>query len=238
MTTGLTYTTYVSQIATMAVVDSADPAFVTILPQMITYSENRLCRDLDFLFTSTSITGYALTQGNRSLTIPAGTIVVSEQINIITPAGETDPNAGTRNPCLPATKEYLDAVYGASTYTGLPTLFAPFNDNVFLFGPFPDAGYSVEIVGTFRPVSLASATPTTFISTYLPDLMIMASMIYISAFQRNFGRANDDPQMAITYESQYNVLLKGAMVEEARKKFESTGWTSMSPSPVASPSRG
>jgi hypothetical protein len=44
--------------------------------------------------------------------------------------------------------------------------------------------------------------------------------------------------MAITYESQYNVLLKGAMVEEARKKFESTGWTSMSPSPVASPSRG
>ena len=238
MTTGLTYTTYVSQIATMAVVDSADPAFVAILPQMITYSENRLCRDLDFLFTSTSITGYALTQGNRSLTIPAGTIVVSEQINIITPAGETDPNAGTRNPCLPATKEYLDAVYGASTYTGLPTLFAPFNDNVFLFGPFPDAGYSVEIVGTFRPASLAAATPTTFISTYLPDLMIMASMIYISAYQRNFGRANDDPQMAVTYESQYNALLKGAMVEEARKKFESTGWTSMSPSPVASPSRG
>ena len=64
MTTGLTYTTYVSQIATMAVVNSADPAFVTILPQMITYSENRLCRDLDFLFTSTSITGYALTEGN------------------------------------------------------------------------------------------------------------------------------------------------------------------------------
>ena len=238
MTTGLTYTTYVSQIATMAVVDSTDTAFVTILPQMITYSENRLCRDLDFLFTSTSITGYALIEGNRSLTIPAGTIVVSEQINIITPAGETDPNAGTRNPCLPTTKEYLDVVYGASTYTGLPTLFAPFNDNVFLFGPFPDAGYYVEIVGTFRPASLAAATPTTFISTYLPDLMIMASMIYISAYQRNFGRANDDPQMAVTYESQYNALLKGAMVEEARKKFESTGWTSMSPSPVASPSRG
>jgi len=238
MTTGLTYTTYVSQISTMAVVDSTDTAFVTILPQMITYSENRLCRDLDFLFTSTSITGYALIEGNRSLTIPEGTIVVSEQINIITPAGETNPDAGTRNPCLPTTKEYLDAVYGASTYTGLPTLFAPFNDNVFLFGPFPDAGYYVEIVGTFRPASLAAATPTTFISTYLPDLMIMASMIYISAYQRNFGRANDDPQMAVTYESQYNALLKGAMVEEARKKFESTGWTSMSPAPVASPSRG
>jgi hypothetical protein len=149
MTTGLTYTTYVSQIATMAVVDSADPAFVTILPQMITYSENRLCRDLDFLFTSTSITGYALTEGNRSLTIPAGTIVVSEQINIITPAGQTNPNAGTRNPCLPATKEYLDAVYGASTYTGLPTLF--------VYELVPEQLPLAQLVATCGP--LAEARP-------------------------------------------------------------------------------
>ena len=62
-------------------------------------------------------------------------------------------------------------------------------------------------------------------------------MIYISGYQRNFGRANDDPQMAVTYESQYNTLLKGAAVEEARKKFEASGWSSQSPSPVATPSR-
>ena len=63
-------------------------------------------------------------------------------------------------------------------------------------------------------------------------------MIYVSGYQRNFGRANDDPQMAITYESQYQALLKGAAVEEARKKYESSGWTSLSPSPVATPTRG
>ena len=63
-------------------------------------------------------------------------------------------------------------------------------------------------------------------------------MIYVSAYQRNFGRANDDPQMAVTYESQYQALLQGASVEEARKKFEASGWSSQSPAPVASPSRG
>jgi hypothetical protein len=44
--------------------------------------------------------------------------------------------------------------------------------------------------------------------------------------------------MAITYESQYQALLKNAMVEENRKKFEAAGWSSQSPSPIASPTRG
>jgi hypothetical protein len=238
MTTGLTYSQYVTEIATLAVVAEDDPAFVEILPQMITYAENRMCRDLDFLFTSTAITGYACTIGSRSITIPQGTIVVSEQINIITPAGTADPDAGTRVPCLPTTKEFLDAVYGSSTYTGVPQYFVPFNDNLFLVGPYPDANYYVEIVGTYRPASLSASNTTTFISLYLPDVFIMASMVYISGYQRNFGRQSDDPAMAQSYEGQYQALLKGAAVEEARKKFEASGWSSQSPSPVATPSRG
>jgi len=242
MTTGLTYSQYVTEIATMAVVEQTNPAFVEILPQMITYAENRIYRDLDLLQTSTSVTGYAVTAGTRSLSIPEGTLVVSEQINIITPAGQTDPDASTatRNSCLPTTKEFLDIVYGsnASANRGLPRYFVPFNDNLFYFGPVPDQNYYVEIVGTRRPDSLSASNTTTFLSLYFPDILIMASMIYVSAYQRNFGRANDDPQMAITYESQYQALLSSAAVEEARKKFEASGWSSQSPSPVATPTRG
>ena len=191
-----------------------------------------------FRSTSTSITGYQLTANNRNFTIPEGTLVVSEQINIITPAGVSDPDLGTRNPCLPTTKEFLDAVYGSYATAALPQYFVPFNDNLFLLGPFPDQNYYVEIVGTYRPASLSATNKTTFISLYLPDVFIMASMIYISAYQRNFGRMNDDPQMAVTYESQYQALLKSAAVEEARKKFEASGWSSQGPASVATPSRG
>jgi hypothetical protein len=238
MTTGLTYSQYKTLIATLAVVDEADSAYNTILPQMITYAENRMYRDLDFLFTSTSITGYNIPTGSRSITIPQGTIVVSDQINIITPAGTINPDAGTRTPCLPTTKEFLDTVYGSSSYTGIPQYFVPFNDNLFLFGPYADQSYYVEIIGTYRPASLSATNTTTFISLYLPDVFTMASMIYISGYQRDFGRQSDDPQMAQSYENQYQLLLKGAAVEEARKKFESSGWSSQSPSPVATPSRG
>jgi len=245
LTTGLSYSgtvagtmSYVQQVAELAVVAQTDVNYVAILPMMITYAENRMYRDLDFLFTSTSITGYAITNGSRQISIPDGTIVVSEQINLITPSGTSSPDAGTRVPLLPTTKEYLDAVYGSSQYTGQPQYFAPFNDNLFLVGPFSDATYFVEIIGTYRPASLSSTNTTTFISLYLPDVFIMASMIYISAYQRNFGRQSDDPQMAQSYEAQYQALLKGAAVEEARKKFEAAAWSSQSPATVSSPTRG
>lgn len=245
MTTGLSYNgavagtnSYVQQIATMAVVEPTNPEYLIILPQMITYAENRMYRDLDFLFTSIATTAYGLTAGNRQIAVPAGVFVVPEQINVL--VGSSNPDTATRQPLTPTTKEFLDAVYGsgASANRGLPKYFCPFDDYTFLVGPYPDQNYTCELVGTYRPDSLSASNQTTFISLYLPDLFIMASMIYISAYQRNFGRANDDPQMAVSYESQYQALLKSAMMEENRKKFEAAAWSSQSPSPVATPTRG
>lgn len=236
-------TSYITQMATMAVVAETDPAFLTILPQMIVYAELRMYRDLDFLFTSAASTAYSLTAGSRALNVPAetfpsGTLVVPEQINVL--VGSTNPDLADRVPLIPTTKEFLDAVYGSGAVAnrGVPQYWVPFDDYTFLVGPYPDQNYTVELVGTYRPASLSATNLTTFISTNLPDIMIMASMIYISAYQRNFGRANDDPQMAVTYEGQYQALLKSAMVEEARKKFEAAGWSSQSPSTFATPSRG
>ena len=238
MTTGLTYSQYVTQIATLAVVDPNDVNYQAILPQMITYAENRMYRDLDFLFTSIATTQYGLTVGSRQISVPSGTFVVPEQINVITPAGVSNPNHGVRNPLLPTTKEFLDQVYNNSQATGVPQYFCPFDDYTFLVGPYPDQNYTCEIIGTYRPDSLSALNTTTFISLYLPDMMIMASMVYISGYQRNFGRSSDDPAMAVTYESQYQTLLKSALMEENRKKFEAAAWSSQSPSPVATPTRG
>ena len=245
MTTGLSYdgtvagtTSYVDQIATMAVVEPTDPAFQTILPQMITYAENRMYRDLDFLFTSIATTAYSMTAGSRQIAVPAGTFVVPEQINVL--VGSSNPDEATRVPLLATTKEFLDAVYGsgATANRGLPKYWVPFDDYTFLVGPYPDQNYACEIVGTYRPDSLSATNKTTFISLYLPELMILASMIYIAAYQRNFSSAmGNDPQMPITYETQYQALLKSAMSEENRKKFEAAAWSSESPAAPATPTR-
>lgn len=247
MTTGLSYdgtipgtTSYVDQISTMAVVEPTNAAFQIILPQAITYAENRMYRELDFLFTSIANTNYSCTVGTRSINVPPGIFVVPEQINVITPAGTTNPDNGTRVPLLPTTKEFLDQVYGSGlpANRGVPKYFVPFDDYTFLLGPYPDQAYTVEIIGTYRPDSLSASNKTTFISLYLPDVFIMASMIYISAYQRNFGKIADEPQMAVTYEAQYQALKASAMTEEGRKKFEAAAWSSQSPATTASPTRG
>jgi len=238
MTTGLTYSTYVTQIATMAVVSPTDTNFVAILPQMITYEENRMCRDIDFLSTQISNT-YTMTSGNNQLTIPTGDFITIQTVGVT--------QSTFNNPVLPASKEFLQNVYNNSVSTGLPQYFAVYGGDsattgltsqYLQFGPYPDQNYSVKVTGTGRPASLSATNTATFISTYLPDVMIMASMIYVSAYQRNFGRQSDDPQMAQSYENQYTTLLKSALVEEARKKFQSSGWAAYSPPIAATPTRG
>jgi hypothetical protein len=233
------YNTYVQQIATMAVVPTTDTNFQIILPQMISYAELRMQRDLDFLSTQISNSSYSFTQGNGTLTIPTAQFVVMQTFEVID-------GSGNSAPLLPVGKEFIQNVYGAGSTQGLPQYFAVYGGDSattgltsqnMIVGPIPDSTYSVRLTGTVRSAPLSATNTQTYISVYLPDMFIMASMIYISAYQRNFGRLNDDPAMAQTYESQYQGLLKSAMVEENRKKFESAAWTPYSPAPFASPTR-
>ena len=233
------YNAYVQQISTMAVVPVTDTNFQIILPQMISYAELRMQRDLDFLSTQISNSNYSLTAGNGNLTIPTSAFVVMETFEVID-------GSGSSMPLLAVGKEFIQNVYGTGSSTGLPQYFAVYGGDSattgltsqnMIVGPIPDLNYAIRLTGTVRSAPLSASNTTTYISTYLPDMFIMASMIYISAFQRNFGRQSDDPQMAQSYESQYQILKDSALLEENRKKFEAAAWTSYSPAPAATPTR-
>ena len=235
----LTYSTYVQQIATMAVVPVTDPNFTIIIPSMIDYAELRMQRDLDFLSTQTQNTSYSFTIGNNTLTIPTSAYVTLQTIEALD-------SSGNSTPLLPVPKEFIQNVYGGNSTTGVPQYFAVYGGDAatagytsqnIIVGPTPNLAYTARLTGTIRSAPLSASNPSTYISTFLPDLFIMASMIYISAYQRNFGRMNDDPQMAQSYESQYQALKASALIEENRKKFEAAAWTSYSPAPAATPTR-
>lgn len=235
--TGLTYSTLKTQLATMAVVAEDDPNFLIVLPQAITYAELRMQRDIDFLNTTLSRT-VTISPGSRQFNIADGNpFVVTEQVNVILPAGVIDLDQGERQPLTPITKEYLDAVWGSSSTRGVPEYYAPLDDEIIIVGPFADNNYTLEVVGTVRFSTLSGTNTSNFISEQLPDLLVMACMIYLSAYQRNFGRMSDDPQMGMSYEAQYQALLKSAVVEESRKKYESAAWSSQAPSITATPAR-
>lgn len=238
MVQGYTYAGFKTQLATVAVVDETDVNFLQNLPSAIDTAELRINRELDLLSSVSSLTGFSLIANQRLLNVPIATYVLLQEINVITPVGTSDPDSGVRNPCLPVSKEFLDYTYPSNAGASLPTFFAPLSQNRTIFGAWPDQNYSLELVGVVRPISLSVANPTTFISTFLPDLFFAAAMVYISGYQRNFGRASDDPQMAVSWEGYYQSLKAPAMQEENRKKFTAAAWTSMSPAVSSSPTRG
>lgn len=250
----LSWNGLVAQLANMAVVSTTtngnitvgvDTAFNTLLPQAVNYAELRIARDCDLQQSLTS-NSYTLTPGNNQLQILVSDFVAVQTVGVTV--------SGALSPLLPVTKEYIQAVWGDPAVLAQPQVFAPYGGDAstggstytnFLVGPYPDLNYPVQVTGTTRLPSLnqfatqqQANSGMTFISTWLPDLLIQASMVYIAEFQRDFGSANDnDPGMGGFYENTYQNLLKGAIVEEARKRFSAGAWSSMGPTPIATPTR-
>lgn len=236
----LTYTQFVTDLANFIVVPVTDAAFVAALPNIIDDAEQRLYRELDLLSTRVTATG-PLTANDRRFSLPtsSGVFVVVEQFNVITPDTATDPDLGSRNPLTPSSKEVLDSLWGNSSASlaGLPKLFAPISQSDWIVGPWPDAAYTMEVVGTIRPEPLSASNTTTFLSTYLPDVFFAAALVMAAGYQLNFSAGGDNPAAGITWETHVEKLLTSARKEEFRKKFGSEGWTSKEPDPIATPPR-
>lgn len=240
MTVGYTYQTFVSQLALLAVVDPADTNFLADLPSVIESAELRMMQDIDLLSTVSPLTGFTLTANSRTITFPISSFITLQGVNVITPVGTTNPDLGTRNPCYPTSKEELDFSYPSVSGAGVPSRFAMVSQNQVNFGPWPAAAYSLELLATLRPASLSASNPTTFIATYLPDIFMAASMIYVTGYQRDWGAQGsvDDAQYAVSWQKFYDTRVKSAINEEVRKRFWANGWTSRSVSPTATPDVG
>lgn len=242
------YDTYVATLANLTGYGPSDENFLQILPTGITYAENRIYREADFISTVIRDTG-ALTSNSRNFTLPSnvGVFNVVRQLNLITPAN-TLPESGTRHPMTPVSPEVMDMLWpnnAAPTTPSIPIVFAMLTQNNVsgqtadvLVGPPPDVNYNVEVVGTVNPTPLSAGNPTTFLTLYLWDLFIAASMVFMSGFQKNFGSQADDPKMAVSWESTYKTLFQSADLVDARQRFSAASWTSAQPENFASTQRG
>lgn len=232
----LNYTTYVAQLSNIMIVQSSDPNFQTLLPGCIDYAEQRIYRDVDFVFTTVVDQTAVTSSGQRTVTLPS-TWVVVEEVNVFSSAGTTAAT-GSRVPLTQTSREFINVVYPSnSSFNGTPQYWNLLSQSQIIVGPVPDGAYNVEIIGTQRPVPLSQSNSSTFLTAYLPDLFMAASLVFAFGYQRDFGGQSDQGQASQSWEMQYQALLKSAMTEEARKKFEAEGWTPQQPSALATPKR-
>lgn len=235
----LNYTQYVTELANFFPISSGDANFSTFLPGNVEYAEQRIYRELDLLFTQVTDDSAALSSGVRNFTLPTtqGTYITADQMHVLTPVGALSSN-GTRNSLVCVSPEFIDVTYPSGTqFTGVPKYYAMRSNTLVILGPSPDAAYRMEVIGIQRPATLSSANSSTILTQYVPDLFMAAALVHASGYMKNFGAQSDNPQMAQSWESQYQLLFKSASVEQARAKFQSEGWTSEQPSPIATPPR-
>lgn len=215
---------------------SSDTSFNNILPAIITDAEQRIYRELDFLATRTADFTLSLSANSRTLIIPAQIIIVQE-VNVITPAA-TAPNLGLRNPVQPVSLNYLNFTWpqeqGAGA-TGVPNIGSMLDNKTLIVAPTPDAAYTVEFVGIFRPPPMSSTNTTTYLGTNYPDLFLAACMVFALQFQRDVR--TDQPELIVNWENMYAARKSSAFPEIQRQKWQSTGWSAFQETPLASPPR-
>lgn len=257
-TNALSFNLYVQQIGILAVAltqesggvfSFVDAPLQGTLPSMLNYAELRCARDLDLL-SSQSSNVYTLTVGQNVFSLPVNDFVTVQTLEILQMSGSTVVNA---IPLIPTSKELIQNCYSGVFSSGCPKYYALYgsnfgdNDNTetnILLGPPSNFAYPLRVTGTVREASLyqnAAAgiadTAYTYLSQWYPDLLVMASMIYVSGFQRNFSASSDSKDMPVNYEQQYRTLLAGAIAEENRKKGMGSGWSAYSTPVTATPTR-
>jgi hypothetical protein len=242
----ITYNSYVSYIANITLISSTilvsgDNNFPTgILPAAIDYAEGRLYRELDLPVVSVVDTSVTCSSGVRtiSLSTVSGEPLIVERINLFSSAGTTSSNA-TRVPLMPTSLAVIDMTYptALSSQCGQPEFFGRINNTSVALGPTPDQPYGVEMEVTYRPAPLSASNSSTWLTQNVPELMIAASMVFMSGYMRDFGSQSDNPQMAQSWEAQYKALVASQGVDTQRMKFMSQAWTSEQPNPLATPPR-
>lgn len=245
----MNYTTLAIDIANNMAMPTTDDNFQVAFAQALLYAEGRIARDLDLMAANvrdSSASTVALTR-NFNLPTTAGTFLIIDGINIITPAS-TGTESGTRNPLIPVSRDFLDYTWPSTTGATVPQYFSYITQDTYLagsaaqsqviFGPWPDTTYRVEVIGKIQPAGLSDTNANTWISDNLPDLLIAACMVFVSGYQKNYGAQADDPKMSQSWESQYTQLRASAATYEARKRFSGASWSSKQPEPTAVPQRG
>lgn len=232
----MTYASWLTTVANYAVVPETDPNFLQAAPSFIAYAEGRLYRDLDLLATVVS-DSVVLGADTRTFTLPTptqGAYDIIDEIKLF--------EDGNRTPIDPVSQSVVDTLWGASSSNGntaqRPTMFAVTTDSLVTVGPVSGAPVTLEILGRVKPEPLSASNTETYLTQMFPDLFLIASMIQVAGWQKNFGAGADDQAAGGSWESQYQKLLVAADQTSARENFAGASWTSRRVEPTAIPQRG
>ena len=148
----------------------------SIIPDFITLAEARIARDLR-LRKQVVNTTLSTVAGTRGVTLPSD-FLEAENISL---SNTTPPGA-----LSVVTPEILDRKYPEAYVTGQPRVYALLGDKI-LFGPTPDAVYSVSL-DYYQRFAALSTSSTNWLLTNHPNVYLFAALAEASGYLFNDER--------------------------------------------------
>ncbi len=207
-----------------------NPDFQNYLPWVITNAEQRIYREVVPLSTRMSTANQTFVAGSRTIALIGfdPQPVVVEGIAAITPVATT-PAKGTRWQYRITSLDFIDTIWPQESLTQAPNLgfpelyWAMLDSQTIIVAPTPDAAYTLELTGIFRPAPISAQNPETYLSKLYPDLLLHAMMIEVVGMHQNYSAEGHDPQQALSWEMKYQTLKASATEEENRRRGSRQG---------------
>jgi len=197
----MTYDELVTNIRNYTEVD-ANVFSNSVINTFITMAENRILRDIDLDVFKLEDTGN-LTAGNRFLGAPSG-ILTHRYLMVV--VGDDRIFLDFRD------QSFMREYWPDYTEEGVPKYYSVWDQNTFSVAPTPNQNYQVQMGYIYRPPQLSPATPTTWISTNAPEVLLYACLIQAYSYTKG------PPEMLQYFENSYKQAVDGVGVEQVGRR--------------------
>jgi len=181
---------------------TTDPIVFAQIPSLINLAERGIARAL-------KVEGF-IVAADAPLTTNVATYEKPDRWRETISINLRAPASGVRTPVFPRSYEYIRAYAPDGSVVGAPLFYADYDYNNWIFGPTPDAAYTMEIVYYEIPALLDNATTTNWLTKYAPDLLLFGTLMEAAPFLKN------DTRIPV-WESKYQRALQSLDTEDLKR---------------------
>lgn len=191
------YTKGTLQAALQSFLEDDSTEFVAAIPDIIRLGEARLAKRLDL--DSLDSVGNAATAGDSAEVVKPDNLIVDRLIIV---------DLGDRKQAVHRRSRGWVELYNVDGETGEPKFYSDLDEERWMVGPIPAQVWNLLVHGLYRPVSIidgADDDATTWFSTRVPELLLMACSIEALEFLKFWSKKN---AQETAFEEQAQLFLK------------------------------
>ncbi len=186
--------------------ENEETSFVDNIPNFVRLAEERIYRLVKLPKLRKVSTSLTTTNGVRTVAAPSDFLAV-DSLSVL--SGTTYTYLINKEP------DFIREAYPSSSTTGLPVYYALLDHETFLFGPTPDATYSLELHYLHKPTSIVTSS-TSWIGDNAEVALLYGSLVEAYTYMKG-----EDDMMRLYEQRFMEAVGRAKTLAEGRDRTDS-----------------